>query len=629
MILYMQIKCFAYICRWIYKLEKSVRKMMKKYYFLFVMCLVATLTGYAAKSTGTPRMVVQPDGTTLSVRLLGDEHFSWYQTLDGVLLMRVDDAFYVGRVAEDGSLESTGLLAHEADKRPLVEMVLAKGQDRSRFFDVQRQRLDAHGPLKAIAGYPSTRFCPHMGRVRIPIIMVDYPDKPFYLKDRATWEEYFNGTERTDYSSATKFQGYGSVGMYFRDASNGLFAPEFDFYGPYTMSREHDYYGSHRSTLCTEAVKLADNDIDFSLYDSNGDNKVDMVYVLYAGTGANISGNDNDVWPACFQSLSTSTNDGVGIMVIGCANELAVEKSPSLGSLRAGIGVTCHEMSHGMGLPDLYCTLNVRKDTNGRVDWSNCGPEDWDVMDGGENLFNAMWPYQYTAWERDVMGWMELEELREPATITLDPVNKGGKAYKVVNPENENEYYVIENYAYDEWNKYVDMQYGTGLMIFHIDAEKTGFSMTPNNTFGRPRISILPADDYVLGLYARGCTSPYRDGIVKFPQSDSEFSAQYFRPECQGDPYPGSHNVTSLASYKNYAGEEDMVNRFPITNIRVNEDRSITFDFMGGSPETSIQRPINEFADSPMYRLDGMRVDEGRTHIYHGIYIRNGHKIVR
>lgn len=602
--------------------------MMKKYFFLLVMWLVASLTGYAAKSMGIPRTVVQPDGTTLSVRLLGDEHFSWYQTLDGVLLRRVDEAFYVGRVAEDGSLESTGQLAHEADKRPLVERVLAKGQERGRFFAIQEQNMDVRGPQKVIAGYPGKKYCPHMGRVRIPIIMVEYPDKPFHFKNRATWEEYFNGTERTEYSSATRFQGHGSVGMFFRDASYGLFAPEFEFYGPYTVSKEHDSYGDKnvRSAFLQEAVKLADGDIDFSLYDSNGDNNVDMVYVLYAGTGAHMSGNDKDVWPACHFNVSFSTNDGMSIKVIGCANELTTENDPTVGTLRAGIGVTCHEMSHGMGLPDLYCTLEERKDTEGNIDWGNCGPEDWDLMDGGENLYYALWPCQYTAWERDVMGWMELEELSEPATITLAPLNKGGKAYKVVNPANENEYYVIENYAYDEWNAYSDRQYGTGLMIFHLNASQSGFSLTPNNTFGKPGISILPADGYVLGLYSEGKTGMYRGSIVKFPESGSEFRSQYYRPECKGDPYPGSQNVTSLASYKNYVGE-DMVSRFPITNIRVNDDKSITFDFMGGEAATSIQRPADEFAASPLYRQDGVRVDDGGAS--RGIYIRNGRKIVR
>lgn len=86
--------------------------------------------------------------------------------------------------------------------------------------------------------------------------------------------------------------------------------------------------------------------------------------------------------------------------------------------------------------------------------------------------------------------------------------------------------------------------------------------------------------------------------------------------------------MTSLASYKNYVGE-DMVSRFPITNIRVNDDRSITFDFMGGDPVTSIQRPADEFAASPLYRMDGVRVGNNGAGVSRAIYVRNGRKFVR
>ena len=93
--------------------------------------------------------------------------------------------------------------------------------------------------------------------------------------------------------------------------------------------------------------------------------------------------------------------EGKIVNVIGAANELAVDDYDGE-PVRAGIGVFCHEMSHGMGLPDLYWTLSYRpRDEYGDVDFDNCGPEDWDLMDGGENLYNGMWPCQYTAWERE------------------------------------------------------------------------------------------------------------------------------------------------------------------------------------------------------------------------------------
>ena len=398
---------------------------------------------------------------------------------------------------------------------------------------------------------------------------------------------YFNGTTRTPLSEETKWNGYSSVSEFFKDASFGLFEPIFELYGPYTAKNKHDYYGKNSrniSVILSEAVSKADNDIDFSQYDSNNDGKVDMVYIFYAGTGANLSGDNNDVWPACFPgNQNISTNDGVRITTIGGANELAVyaSGSPTGESLRAGIGVTIHEMSHGLGLPDLYNTGTPRNPATGLPDYSNGGPEDWDIMDGGENLYNAMWPCQYTAWERDVLGWMDIEELTESEDITIYPLNdkKGrGKAYRITNPANPNEYYVIENNCVGEWNQYQNNKYGAGLMIYHLNSSSTGFAMTPNNTYGKPNITILPADGYIMGLYNRGEKIMYNGVLTTMPVKDSEFRSQYFNPESQGDPYPGLKKVTALRSFKNYSGPE-MSEIYGITDIRKNEDGSIYFHY--------------------------------------------------
>lgn len=589
--------------------------------------LLTAATANAAKSNGKPRIVAQPDGTTLVVKLLGDEHFSWYQTTDGVLLKRVDDAFYIGKVTAAGTVESTGVLAHNLDTRKAEEKQLAKAQNKDMFFSAPLQKDGNDGPHKAIANYPSRNFCPHMGEVRVPVIVVEYQDYPLTYKSLAIWEDYFNGTTRTPYTRDTRFQGYGSVGMFFSDASNGMFTPKFDLYGPYTMSKTHDSYGGTSHNLLKEAVQLADGDIDFSKYDSNGDGNVDMVYVLYAGTGANLSNNDKDVWPFCTFYQTIKTGEGKIINVIGAANELAVKDDTDVGTLRAGVGVTCHEMSHGFGLPDLYWNLNSEKpkDDYGYVDYNNCGPEDWDLMDGGENLYNAMWPCQYTAWERDIMGWLDLETLSEPATITIQPLNKGGKAYKVVNPNYTNEYYVIENYAYDEWNYYVTQQYGHGLMISHLFPSSDGFDMNPNTTYGKPKITILPADGFIFASYSIGETIRYKGEVIKV--SDDTGRKDYFKPEAKGDPYPGSQNVTSVASYKNYVGE-NMVKKFPITNIRVNDDLSITFDFMGGDP-AGIREAQTANAPSAIYTLGGVCVGSDINSLPHGIYIQNGCKFVK
>ena len=397
----------------------------------FIFAFIYILNAWAAKSAGTPMLVFQPDGMTVTIQLLGDENFSWYQTTDGVLLVRNESEYYIAKVVK-GDLVTTGILAHDECDRTKAEKAAIAAQDKAAF---QAQADNSVRTRRnAVALLDKKNFSPHMGEIHIPIILMNYTDKQFVLgngdkeKLYEIFEEYFNGTTKTPYTSETRFMGYSSVRQYFVDASYGKFTPVFDLYGPYTTSREHDYYGKasgRTSYLLKEAIQLADPDIDFSKYDSNNDGNADLVYVLYAGTGANLSGNRNDVWPACWCNRTFSTQEGKTVNIIGVSNELATNSFQGE-PIRAGIGVFCHEMSHGLGLPDLYWTLGYTPtDVNGEADFDNCGPEEWDLMDGGENLYNGMWPCQYTAWEREYMGWAENEELTGAQNITLAPLNKG------------------------------------------------------------------------------------------------------------------------------------------------------------------------------------------------------------
>ena len=60
---------------------------MKKF-FLSCLLACATLTGaYAAKAITTPFQVTLQDGTTVMAQIHGDEHFSFYTTTSGELLI--------------------------------------------------------------------------------------------------------------------------------------------------------------------------------------------------------------------------------------------------------------------------------------------------------------------------------------------------------------------------------------------------------------------------------------------------------------------------------------------------------------------------------------------------------------
>ncbi|MBQ0075402.1 MAG: hypothetical protein KBT34_14575, partial [Prevotella sp.] len=147
---------------------------MKKI-FLSLFFLLATLTGaMAAKSAGIPRLVQQPDGTAMQILLLGDEHFSWYQTTDGVLLVEDNNVFYVAKTNYYGDITSTGVIAHEAALRTPEELSAIGRQNKDIFFSIGPEVSKSKAgysdfSILQIPGYPSTKHCPHTGKVRVPV----------------------------------------------------------------------------------------------------------------------------------------------------------------------------------------------------------------------------------------------------------------------------------------------------------------------------------------------------------------------------------------------------------------------------------------------------------------------------
>lgn len=605
--------------------------------YAFILMFYICAPAKAAKASGKPFASVQPDGTTIMVRLLGDEHKNWYQTLDGVLLVRKDKAYYIAEATNDGQLISTGMLAHNLDSRGEAEQLKAEQQNRQLFFMEDKGQ---NAPMKKASGYPLSHYCPHMGKIKIPVILMEYPDLKFSLPKEELLKkmnEFFNSDEVNplSFENESYLKGYGSARQYFIEASQGQFAPEFDFYGPYTAANNHDVYGNTHGLsasiqLKNEAIKAADDDIDFTRYCSKGNGNVDLVYVVYAGFGANTGDHDDAVWPHC--TGCNYTADRMSIKLMGISNELADDPSKENGTIRSGIGVFVHEMSHGLGMPDLYWTKDdAPTDSHGLPDYNNCGPELWDIMDGGENIFNGLWPVQYTAWEKEAMGWLELKELNQPENVTLYPFDDPegrGTACVIKNPGDTDEYYVIENFmcSHNSWNYFYWRYYlelnpnEPGLIVFHVKGTSgQATNMSPNNTYKKPKITILPADGFILAEYSIGKTCWYQG-------QKQMISLNMFYEDAKGDPYPGSQNVTEIRKYGNYSDFHDIGERYPITDITVNSDRSISFKFMGGVEDGIFEIEADKTCDA-FYTIDGRYAGKDKTSLPHGIYVSKGRKI--
>lgn len=88
--------------------------------------MACAVTSRAAKANSTPFSVKQSDGTTITVRLHGDENFSWYTTMDNVVLARSGNDFFIADIDAIGNITPTAQLAHEKEERSSNEISLVK-----------------------------------------------------------------------------------------------------------------------------------------------------------------------------------------------------------------------------------------------------------------------------------------------------------------------------------------------------------------------------------------------------------------------------------------------------------------------------------------------------------------------
>ena len=592
---------------------------------LIVYLMLCSLTTWAAKAESIPVQVRQADGSVVTVILRGDEHINWYTTLDGVLLVQgADNNYYIGKVEKSGNLIATKQLAHEAHTRSQVELNLIAKQDKEKFFayvnKIAEESENAYdnspltrGPI-IDSGYNGVPYFPHTGSPKALVILAEFQDTTFTIQD--TKKVFTNYLMNEDHFSDKRYnqdQNYKGVRGYFKDCSYGQFTPIFDVVGPIKLPRKHAIYGAgndRMDLLFADACSAVDDSVDFTKYDVNNDGIVDLVYIIYAGHSANYRDNKvSNIWPKSGTITISNKFDGKSIRRYGVSNELNGSDQTSKNNKKInGIGLFCHEFSHTLGLPDIYAYRTPAEDQDDQ------GMEYWDIMDGGTGVRGGRIPTSYLAWEREVMGWMKIDELKKDSSIeNLKSIDNGGKAYKMVNPNNSNEYIVLQSMQKGAWNQgWGDNTYGKGLFAYRISYKsgKVNIFDYPNNLKGKPRVIPIPADGKILAAANAGG------------------KLNVYTAQLNGDPYP-YNGINKIDKFTMYDGT---ILKWSIFDIVENDaERYVSFKFKNNET-TGIQSPSiieRSTSDNHIYTLDGRYVGTDASVLPHGIYIQNNKKFVK
>ena len=96
---------------------------MRKFLLTLVVMILGVISASAVPAMGNLVKVQQPDGTTVTIRLVGDEYLHFNTTADGYSVVKNDRGFYVyAQRSADGQLVPTAQVAHDEAARPAAEV---------------------------------------------------------------------------------------------------------------------------------------------------------------------------------------------------------------------------------------------------------------------------------------------------------------------------------------------------------------------------------------------------------------------------------------------------------------------------------------------------------------------------
>lgn len=469
------------------------------------------------------------------------------------------------------------------------------------------------------------KYVPHTGTITIPVVLVNFQDVKFKInKPKEAFDQLFNSDTQADLGDRNHLN-YGSVAKYFRDMSNGAFTPKFKVYGPVTVDHPETYYGGKNENdnndenpwqLVKDALKLVEGQVkedDIKSFCSDG-NTIDCVYIVYAGLGQNDGGDGTTVWANC-STTGGATLRGKEVRWYTMSSELSPEIKDKDGTTIIpigvnGLGVICHEFSHSLGLPDMYPTAKSAYLNNQEMEY-------WDLMDGGEYTHAGFRPTAYTAFEKEQMGWpVDIKPLDSDASVTMTTsTEQGGTAYKIVNPQNDKEYLMLEYIQRKGWNKHL---FGNGLLVYHVclPSETLDLGTHLNNVPHYPGMAVVPADGACLSSYIKANENDYVNSH-------------------KGDLF--GQNVTELSDtnkqpnfcWYNAAKTEKLNTNKAIKNVKY-DNGVLTFDYVNDVASGIL--PVwgdKQATDGRVYSINGAYLGDDITKLPHGIYIINGQKIVK
>ncbi len=431
-----------------------------------------------------PFTVKQPDGTSLTLYIRGDEYFHWLEDTRGFTVVRENNTYRYATLDDTQQLTPTRWRVGDVDPAQvgLSPKTLPPSSVRLRLRQEHKQAFAAeHASAAMTAGVTGTRK-----NIVIMMRFADHLTRP--LPSNADIDTLFNAVGGDPVLAPT-----GSVRDVYLENSYGQFSLDSTVVGWVDLPQTESYYANGASGLSSRfwsairsALQAADSSIDFSQFDVDGNGFVDSIAFIHSGYGAEWGGmnSPNRIWSHRWSIPSWTSNEGVRVS--------AYHVSPGLwgpgGSTEIGrIGVICHETGHFFGLPDLY-------DTSG----NGAGLGSYGMMGNSWGFDGSqLHPPHFSPHSKIALGWVTPTVIG-PGTYSAAQVEFSPEVFRIDIGFSNNEYLLIENRQPVGVESIMPQG---GLCIWHIDEAKCcntdegypGQAGWPENN-RHYRVALLQAD---------------------------------------------------------------------------------------------------------------------------------------
>ena len=456
-----------FVCKYSDVFSESNINMRLRHVFLTFLLVISCLAASAAPARRGTVILSQPDGTSFKALIRGDEFMKIKTTDSGHAIIQDSEGWWCYAAYDSsGARRSTGFHVGEDVPSDILSTSL----------QIPYSLLSSQAVIRKEAAFCNTEYAVPVknfmtkgeGQVKHGLVILAAFDDVGFDHTEEEFERLLN-QEGYSVNGAT-----GSAKEYFNDQFDGKVTFDFQVSKIVTLPKKRAFYGENGNDgtdqapaeMVHDACILADDEIDFSLYDDDNDGVVDNVFIFFAGADEAEGGAEECIWSHAWYVRSGAgislELDGKQIDRYACSSELTVlyEIDGKTTYQISTIGTFCHEYSHTLGLPDVYDTDYEDSDGMAAGLWNRTS-----LMDGGNfNNYGNTPPY-YNALERMILGLVEPVELKDSGTYTIDPVHKGGSPYMLMSPGG-NEFFLFECRERHKWDGEIG---GSGMLVYHVD----------------------------------------------------------------------------------------------------------------------------------------------------------------